>query len=356
MKLKLGNTKDVGSSLCPHVHGTDSPRATADVTPHCSIKGTSSLGAFSYANINFYSCYFRFVPFQSYYANQAVNVFLGPLQQPSPSTSQNLQCAQSLQPPQAPCPRTPTQSGGVEVQGLGNGMQAPQSEEDKEDGMDGTDGTDSSVLIVPGVHRSEHEIFEVDGTVEKSLDTEKAYAEEGSNAMDPDESSAAEKLQSVVTTTLLSDKRKFTTIYEPGVQQYKRTRIIGPHAMKSVAALRAALIGAARPKSLSKFTRVQPETKEKSLSNYPEMWARKAFDAWRTLNDHPTALSIEDLSEQSDVRPLVDMLCEFMSQLTKQNGQSYPPARFFHQCLPVDISFREWCILMLRCFGCFSFV
>jgi len=258
-----------------------------------------------------------------------VTVFVGPLasvQQPSPSTSKNLQFAQSLpipQPPQAPCPPTPTQSGGVEVQGLENGMQVPQSEEEKEDGMDGTDGTDSPVLTVPG-----------DGIVEKSLVTEKEDTEEENYAIDSDEP-RADKLQSVATTTLLSDKRKFTTIYEPGVHQYKRTRIIGPHAMNSVAALRAALIGASRPKSPSKF-RVQPETKEKNVSNYPEMWARKAFDTWRTLNGHPTDLSIEDLSEQSDAMPLVDMLCEFMSQLTKQNGQSYPPARFAHQCLPVN--------------------
>lgn len=257
-------------------------------------------------------------------------MFLGPLpsgQQPSPPTSQNLQFPQSLPVSQAPCPSSPTQSGGVEVQGPETGMQALRSEEDKEVGTDTTDATDSSVMTVPEVlevHGSDHEILEVDGIVEKIIVVEKEDTEQN-NVSDPDEPSA-DNLQSVVTTTLLSNKRKFTTIFEPGVQQYKRTRIIGPHAMKSVAALRAALIGASRPKSPSKF-RLLPDSKERGVNNYPEMWARKAFDAWRTLNAHPTDLSIEDLSEQSDVSSLVDMLCDFMSQLTKQNGQSYPPAR-----------------------------
>jgi len=112
-------------------------------------------------------------------------------------------------------------------------------------------------------------------------------------------------------------------------------RVTGPHAMKSVAAVRAALIGAARPKPPSRY-RLHPEPRERSASNYSEMWARKSFDAWRAQNGVPTELSIEDLSEQEDVTPFVDQLCEFMSQLTKQNGQLYPPTRyslFFSQCL-----------------------
>nr|XP_024365966.1 uncharacterized protein LOC112277641 isoform X1 [Physcomitrium patens]XP_024365967.1 uncharacterized protein LOC112277641 isoform X1 [Physcomitrium patens]XP_024365968.1 uncharacterized protein LOC112277641 isoform X1 [Physcomitrium patens]XP_024365969.1 uncharacterized protein LOC112277641 isoform X1 [Physcomitrium patens] len=231
-------------------------------------------------------------------------------------------CAQPLSAPQlplAPCPPTPTQSDGLEVQGPENEMQALQSEEDKED------GTESSILTVPAadVHARDHKILEVDDVIEKNIVTEKDDTEE-KNAKDTDEPSA-EKLRSIVITGSLPDKRRLTTVFEPSVQQYKRTRIICPHDMKSVAASRAALIGAAWPKSPSKYS-LQSETKEGCEKNYPEMWARKAFDAWRTANGHPTDLSIEDLSEQRDVRTLVDMLCEFISQLTKQNGQSYPPA------------------------------
>ncbi|XP_073389824.1 uncharacterized protein [Physcomitrium patens] len=242
----------------------------------------------------------------------------------SSSTSQMLQYAQPLpapQPPQAPCPPTPTQTGGMEAAGPENGVQVPHSEEEKED------ASDTSMMTVPGVldvSGSDREVLAEDGIAEKSIVSGKEDTEEKNNVLHTDEP-GAEKLQNIVTRNPLPDKRKFTTIFEPGVQQYKRTRIIGPHAMKSVAALRAALIGTARPKSPLKY-RLQSEAKERSEKNYPEMWARKAFDAWRSANGHSTDLSIEDLSELCDVRPLVDMLCEFMSQLTKQNGQSYPPA------------------------------
>lgn len=172
-----------------------------------------------------------------------------------------------------------------------------------------------------------------DGTVEKSVVTEKPNPEENQSTVtdEPD----AEKTDIVLEGTPLSEKRKFSTVYEAGAKQYKRMRVTGPHAMKSVAAVRAALIGAARPKPPSRY-RLHPEPRERSASNYSEMWARKSFDAWRAQNGVPTELSIEDLSEQEDVTPFVDQLCEFMSQLTKQNGQLYPPTRcslFINQCL-----------------------
>lgn len=265
-------------------------------------------------------------------------VLSGPIsvRQPSSSTPQGSQVPQAgttPQPPQAPCPDTPTQSGGVEVRGPENGTQAPQSEEEKEE------GTESSVLTVPEVivlDDNGQDVLETDaadGTVEKSVVTEKPNPEENQSTVtdEPD----AEKTDIVLEVTPLSEKRKFATVYEPGAKQYKRMRVTGPHAMKSVAAVRAALIGAARPKPPSRY-RLHPEPRERSASNYSEMWARKSFDAWRAQNGVPTELSIEDLSEQEDVTPFVDQLCEFMSQLTKQNGQLYPPTRcslFFSQCL-----------------------
>lgn len=235
------------------------------------------------------------------------------MRQPSYSTPQGPQIPPALHPlqvPQAPCPQTPTQSGGVEVRAPGNETEAPRNDEE------------SSVLTVPRASEVV-EVLEADGTVEKNVVTEKCNFEENHCVLSDEPSS--EKVLSLVTVEPIGEKRKLMVSNGPIIKQYKRLRVGGGGvSIKSVAAVRAALIGTGR--SHSRY-RLQPELRERSASNYSEMWARKAFDAWRTQSGHSTDLSIEDLSEQSDVKPFVDLLCVFMLQLTKQNGQLYPPTR-----------------------------
>ena len=60
-------------------------------------------------------------------------------------------------------------------------------------------------------------------------------------------------------------------------------------------------------------------------SKHAKTWAICAFNEWQVCFNHSTDLSIEELSEQSDLRGFVQMLHDFALQVTKKDGSLYPP-------------------------------
>lgn len=56
-----------------------------------------------------------------------------------------------------------------------------------------------------------------------------------------------------------------------------------------------------------------------------ERWALKAFDKWRTLMGHAASLSIGELSELPNVSIFVQLLHDFVLQVTIPDGSLYPP-------------------------------
>lgn len=56
-----------------------------------------------------------------------------------------------------------------------------------------------------------------------------------------------------------------------------------------------------------------------------ERWAVKAFDDWREHRGYATIKSIADLSEEVDVKPLINMLVFFFLEVKKQDGTLYNP-------------------------------
>ena len=54
-------------------------------------------------------------------------------------------------------------------------------------------------------------------------------------------------------------------------------------------------------------------------------WALKSFNEWRAFRGYPTTESIADLSEKSDVSPLVDLLVQYFLELKTQKLGLYAP-------------------------------
>lgn len=60
-------------------------------------------------------------------------------------------------------------------------------------------------------------------------------------------------------------------------------------------------------------------------SLHSEIWATNAFNEWRRFRGYSTEKSIGELSEEEDIRGFVEILKEFVLQITKQDGSLYPP-------------------------------
>ena len=60
-------------------------------------------------------------------------------------------------------------------------------------------------------------------------------------------------------------------------------------------------------------------------SRHSEKWAENTFDEWRRFRGYSTEKTIGELSEAEDIRDFVQLLKNFMLQVTKQDGSLYPP-------------------------------
>ena len=60
-------------------------------------------------------------------------------------------------------------------------------------------------------------------------------------------------------------------------------------------------------------------------SGHSENWAKNAFDEWRRFRGYSTEKTIRELSEEPDICGFVELLKNFMLQVTKQDGTLYPP-------------------------------
>ncbi|KAL3685410.1 hypothetical protein R1sor_003432 [Riccia sorocarpa] len=74
---------------------------------------------------------------------------------------------------------------------------------------------------------------------------------------------------------------------------------------------------------LAELHRVEQGGRRRSQSS--EDWARRTFDEWRRVKKIDYNKSIEDLSEETDVREFVDNLTTFFLQVNKKDGTLYPP-------------------------------
>lgn len=53
-------------------------------------------------------------------------------------------------------------------------------------------------------------------------------------------------------------------------------------------------------------------------------WVKNTFNAWRKVRKHDTFASIDDMSEK-DPKELVELVWIFMLEMSKSNGDLYPP-------------------------------
>ncbi|KAL3682593.1 hypothetical protein R1sor_000615 [Riccia sorocarpa] len=67
------------------------------------------------------------------------------------------------------------------------------------------------------------------------------------------------------------------------------------------------------------------EQSEPRRNKYSETWARRAFDEWRESRNLDISRTIEDLSEEVNLRDFIDNLSIFFLQVRKKDGKLYPP-------------------------------
>ena len=60
-------------------------------------------------------------------------------------------------------------------------------------------------------------------------------------------------------------------------------------------------------------------------SAHSETWARNTFDEWRRFRGYSLEKTIGELSEEEDIRGFVEMLVDFLLQVSKQDGTLYEP-------------------------------
>jgi hypothetical protein len=60
-------------------------------------------------------------------------------------------------------------------------------------------------------------------------------------------------------------------------------------------------------------------------SEASERWATRSFEDWRRIRDLSVEKTIGELSEEADLKPLTDMMVQFMLETKKQNGDLYHP-------------------------------